>query len=253
MRAYSGQVFRIDDHLERLARGADYLGIALGDTDLKGAAAATLQANGLEDARIRITVSAGAGNMTPDPDTCRQPVVLVTASPYTPYPETVYSKGFRAIISSCRRSSISPLSRLKSASYLENLLVRREARAADADEAILLNEKGLVAEAGMSNIFIVDNGGLETPGTDSGILPGITRGVVMQLAIAAGITVSEREITPYALRRVQEAFLTNSLLEIMPLTKVGDSPVGDGRPGPVTRSLRSAYRRLVAESRPSAR
>jgi len=251
MRAYEGQVFRLDSHLSRLARSAEALGLPIGTLDLKDAVMDTIRANQLSDARIRISVSIGEGSMAPDPGTCRQPTVLILAGDYRPHPEQVYKKGFRAVVSSIRRNSQSPLSRLKSANYLESMLARQEARAAGVDEALCLNEKGLLAEASMSNVFLVNDGILRTPGAKCGILPGITREVVLELASHLGISTSEQDIRLDELSRAQEAFLTNSLIEIMPLTEIDGKPVGSGRPGPLTRRLRADYRRLVFAARTS--
>ncbi len=248
MRAYEGQVFRLDSHLKRLVCAAEVLGFPIRVTDLRNAVMATIQANQLGDARIRIAVSIGEGSMVPDPDTCKQPTVLILAEDYHPYPEQIYRKGFRAVISSIRRNSQSPLSRLKSANYLENMLARQEARAAGVNEALCLNEKGLLAEASMSNIFLVDDGMLRTPGKENGILPGITREVVLEMALQLGITTFEQDIRPNELSHIQEAFLTNSLIEIMPLTEIEAKPVGSGRPGPVTQQLMANYRKLVLAS-----
>jgi len=253
MRAYGGQVFRLDSHLNRLVRSAEVLGLSIGVTDLKDAVMATLQANQLSDARIRITVSIGEGSMVPDPSTCNKPTVLIIAGHYQPYPEQIYQKGFRAVVSSIRRNSQSPLSRLKSANYLENMLAKQEARAAGVDEALCLNEKGLLAESSMSNIFLVNDGILRTPTEDSGILPGITREVVLELASQLGINTFEQDIRLDELSQTQEAFLTNSLIEIMPLTEIDGKPVGSGRSGPVTQRLMADYRKLVLASRPNER
>jgi len=251
MRAYEGQVFRLDSHLNRLARSAKILGLPIGVTDLEDAVMATIQANQLGDARIRITVSIGEGSMVPDPSTCKQPTVLILAGDYHPYLEQIYQKGFRAVVSSIRRNSGSPLSRLKSANYLENILAKQEARAAGVDEALCLNEKGLLAEASMSNIFLVDDGVLRTPGEESGILPGVTRGVVLELASRLGISTLEHDVRLDEIAEAQEAFLTNSLIEIMPLTEIAGRHVGSGRPGPVTRRLMADYKKLVLASRTS--
>jgi len=252
MRAYHGQVFRLDRHLGRLARSAELLGLAAEIPDLTDAVRETIRVNRLSDARIRITVSIGEGGMVPDPGTCRKPTVLILAGPYRPYSEPVYERGFRAVTSSIHRNSQSPLSRLKSANYLESLLAKQEARNAGADEALCLNEKGLLAEASMSNIFLVSDGSLLTPKEDSGILAGITREAVLELADRLKIGFSERDISPEEVCPAEEAFLTNSLIEIMPLTRVDGQPIGSGRPGPVTHKLRAAYRRLVLESTTSA-
>jgi len=189
--------------------------------------------------------------MVPDPSACTQPTVLILAGHYKPYPEQVYEKGFRAVVSSIRRNSQSPLSRLKSANYLENMLAKQEARAAGVDEAICLNEKGLLAEASMSNIFLVNDGILRTPGEESGILPGITREVVLELASQLGINTFEQDIRLDELFQTQEAFLTNSLMEIMPLTEIDGKPVGSGEAEFVTRRLMASYKKLVRPSRTS--
>jgi len=251
MRAYGGQVFRLDSHLNRLARSAEILGLPIEALDLKGAVRDTIQANKLSDARVRITISIGEGGMVPDPSTCTQPTVLILAGHYKPYPEQVYERGFRAVVSSIRRNSQSPLSRLKSANYLENMLAKQEARAAGVDEAICLNEKGLLAEASMSNIFLVNDGILRTPGEQSGILLGITREVVLELASQLGINTFEQDIRLDELFQAQEAFLTNSLMEIMPLTEIDGKPVGSGEPESVTRRLMANYKKLVRTSRTS--
>jgi len=245
MRAYGGWVFRLDRHLSRLARSAEILGVPIEATELKGAVMDTLRANKLGDARIRITISIGEGGMVPDPSTCQKPTVLILAADYQPYPEQVYEKGFRAVVSSIRRNSQSPLSRLKSANYLESMLARQEARAAGVDEALCLNEKGLLAEASMSNIFLVANGTLRTPGQESGILPGITREAVLELALQLGINTLEHDILLNELFQAQEAFLTNSLIEVMPLTEVDRKSIGSGKPGAITKRLMAAYRELV--------
>jgi branched-chain amino acid aminotransferase group I len=241
MRAYEGQVFRLDSHLNRLARSAKILGLPIGVTDLEDAVMATIQANQLGDARIRITVSIGEGSMVPDPSTCKQPTVLILAGDYHPYLEQIYQKGFRAVV----------FSRLKSANYLENMLAKQEARAVGVDEALCLNEKGLLAEASMSNIFLVDDGVLRTPGDESGILPGVTRGVVLELASRLGISTLEHDVRLDEIAEAQEAFLTNSLIEIMPLTEIAGRHIGSGRPGPVTRRLMADYKKLVLSSRTS--
>jgi branched-chain amino acid aminotransferase len=247
MRAYGGHVFRLDRHLRRLERSAEILGIPIKGLELEDAVADTIRANELGDARVRIAVSAGEGGTPPDPTTCTKPTVLITASDYQPYPEQVYRKGFRAIVSSIRRNSQSPLSGLKSANYLDSLLSRMEAKKAGADEAICLNEKGLIAEASMSNIFLVSGGVLKTPGPTGGFLPGITREAVLELAAPSGIGHTEQDVEPDELFQAEEAFLTNSLMEIMPLVEVEAKAIGDGKPGPVTRKLAGAYQKLVLD------
>ena len=206
---------------------------------------ATLQANKLSNARIRITISAGEGEMVPDPTSCAEPTVLIVAGYYQPDPEQTYEKGFRAILSSIRRNSQSLLSRIKSANYLESILARQEAKVAGVDEALFLNERGLLAEASMSNVFLITDGILRTPGPESGILPGITRETILELAPKLGIKTFEQDILPDELFQAQEAFLTNSLIEVIPLTHINRKPIASGKSGPITQKLLSAYRETV--------
>ncbi len=245
MRAYGGKVFRLERHLERLTGSAEKLGISVDRPVLASAVMDTIKANGLSDARIRLTVSIGGGGVVPDPASCGSPTVLVVVSEYRPLPEEVYEKGFRAIVSSVRRNSQSIVSVVKSLSYLESMLARQEARTAGVDEAVCLNERGMLAEASMSNIFLVAGGILKTPGIASSILPGITREAVLELAGELGITAAEGDITFKELIQADEAFLTNSVMEIMPLTEVDGKSIGSGKPGAVTRRLMADYKGMV--------
>jgi branched-chain amino acid aminotransferase len=205
----------------------------------------TIKVNKLANARVRITVSPGEGAINAEPASCQQPTLLVITEGYKPYPQQIYSKGLRAVLSKIRRNSQSGLSQMKSTSYLQSIMARQEARAAAADEAICLNEKGLLAEAGMSNIFLVTDSMLKTPHLESGIMPGITRQAILELAFKLGIKNLECDIKSEELYRAQEAFLTGSLIEVMPLIAVDDTKIGNAKPGPVTCRLMTAYGELV--------
>ncbi|TET88717.1 MAG: aminotransferase class IV, partial [Dehalococcoidia bacterium] len=236
-------------HLARLSRSAKLLGIELKSDipDLEKALYNTLQANNLSNARIRLTLSGGEGE--PVPDLLPQnPTVIIVARKYTPYPPQVYEQGFKAIVSRIRRNTQSPASVIKSLNYLDNLLARRETKLAGADEAILLNEQGFLAEGSMSNIFLVSDNTLLTPSEDSGVLPGITREVILELAPSMDMKTIERKIALKELLQADEAFFTNSLIEIMPLTQVGGQNIGSGRPGTVTQQLIAAYKEEVEGS-----
>jgi branched-chain amino acid aminotransferase group I len=250
MRAYSGRVFRLDRHLARLTRAAEMLGLASGvaQYDLEKAVYQTLAANSLRDARVRLTISAGEGDMIPDPSTCTSPTVLIMVRNLAPQPAQVYEKGFQAGVSKIRQNSQSPLSQIKSANHLNHILARGEARRGGADDALLSNEKGFLAEASTSNVFLVSKGTLITPSLESGALAGITRQAVMELASALDIdTREESSLTVDDLLQADEAFLTNSIMEIMPLTGVNGQPVGLGNPGPITQTLITGYKALVAK------
>ncbi len=243
MRARSGRIFRLEQHLQRLRDSAEAIHLPLGGHDLAAACYDTLRANNLVDARVRLAVSAGPGEGKPDVPANPRPTILVTASPYAPPPDDAYHRGYRAICSSVRQNSGSPLSRLKSANYLNNLLARDEARRSGADEALLLNERGMVSEGSTTNVFMAMDGGLVTPEVASGCLPGITRQAVIELAQGLGVDVSYREVQMEELFRADEAFLTNSILGVMPLTEVDGLPIKG--PGGLTRRLIEAYSELV--------
>ena len=254
MRAYQGHIFRLDRHLTRLRHSAQSLGlthsilnVVEGKQSLEVACLATLEANKLKDARLRLTVSAGEGDLTPDPGTCSSPTVLITARNLVPLPPEKYESGFKAALSSLRRNSQSPLSRLKSTCYMENILARIAARAAGCDEAILLNEQGYLAEGSTTNIFLASNGKLTTPSLESGVLLGITREAVLEIARAANIKTLERQVELKELIEAEEAFITNSILELMPLTTFEGKPIGTGKPGQLSKELLAAYRKLVNE------
>ncbi|NWF77673.1 MAG: aminotransferase class IV [Chloroflexi bacterium] len=250
MRAYNGHIFRLDRHLARLRHSAQSLGLAnkLAVFDLEAACLETLKANKLKDARLRLTVSAGEGDMAPDSSTCSNPTVLVTARNLVPLPPEKYESGFKAALSPLRHNSQSPLSRLKSTCYMENILARMAARAAGCDEAILLNEQGYLAEGSTTNIFLVSKGELITPSLKSGVLPGITRETVLEIARSLNIKTQERQVELKELDEAEEAFVTNSILELMPLTWFENKPIGTGKPGQLTRELLTAYRKLVEEA-----
>ena len=246
MRAYSGHIFCLERHLARLYRSAKFLGIGLENIpDLKEALYNTLRANELSSARIRLTLSGGHGEPVPDVAIKQNPTVFIVARVYVPYPGQVYQHGIKAIVSRIRRNTQSPTSGIKSLSYLDSLLARREARAGGADEAILLNEQGLVSEGSTSNIFMISGNMLFTPGDGSGIIPGVTREVILELAISKGIKTMEQKLTLENLIQADEAFCTNSLVEVLPISRIDEQSVGSGEPGVVTRKLMAAYKELV--------
>lgn len=246
VRAYSGYIFRLGQHLDRLSRSARIVGIDLDAIgfDLEGAIYGTLEANGLADARLRLTISGGEGDASPDLSGSERPTVLVTAGSCITPPA---QKGLTAAVSSIRRNSGSPLCHVKSLNYLDNLLARREARVEGVGEAILLNEEGFVAEASTSNLFLVSGDALITPDESSGILPGITRQVVMELAPGVELDVRESKVTLNELFQANEAFLTNSVIEIVPLVRVNDQAIGSGVVGETTQRLMRAYTQTVQD------
>ena len=247
MRAYAGKIFRLERHLQRLFRSARILSLSVpgGEEKLKEAIYRTLKANNLEEAYLRLTISRGEGGTGPDvADNLRVSTVIVAES-LPLYPNRWYEKGVKAVVVKVRRDETSPLSRIKSLNYLPNILARLEAKNKEAEEGLMLNSQGHLAEGTVSNIFLIRGGKLVTPSLKSGVLPGITREAILELAPGQGLKASEREIKLTELREAEEAFLTNSLREIVPLTRVDGNPLGDGKPGRITKTIAAAYSRLV--------
>lgn len=245
MRAYNGKPFRLENHLARLRYSGARLGIVIHTTLLREAVHAVIKANGFGQTRLRICVSSGEGEIAPNLDSCKMPTVAILAAEYKPPSRAKYLQGYQVALSSIRRNSLSPVTYLKSANTMDSMLARRDARDAGADEAIFLNEKGYLSEAAGSNIFIVKDGFLKTPRYESGLLPGVTRMVVFELAARLDIKVSEVNCRLADLQQAHEVFITNSLIEIMPVTAFDGQPISSGKAGTVTRKLMKAYQELV--------
>ena len=252
MRAYNGKIFLLERHIKRMRDAAETIGLAekLAGIDLAKACKDTLAANGLKDARLRVTISNGESEAAPWTDNRGAPNVVVTARPYTPFSADKYNEGFRVGITSERRCRQSVIATLKSVNHLASVLARMEAAALGLDEALLLNDDGYIAEGGGCNVFFVKSGELQTPPLDSGILPGVTREAVIEIAEGMGIKVKETNIKPQGLKQFDEVFVTNAVIEVMPVTAVRDSGgqilrIGSGKPGEITRRLIAAYREKV--------
>jgi len=244
MRAYGGHVFRLRDHLARLGAGLERVGIEV-PYDLEGAVLETLAANdGVGDSALRLTVTRGAGGLGLLPPAASPATVLVTARPYHPDPGW-YDHGIGADWARGRLDEQRATAGLKQLGYLEAILAVREAAAAGLDDALFLDSVGHVAEAAASNVFLVVGHALRTPPLACGVLPGITRATVLELAPARGLELREEPTYPRVLHDASEAFLTSSLRELVPLVRVGDRTIGNGRPGPVTLRLLEDYRRLA--------
>ncbi len=249
LRATGGRVFRLADHLERLYRSARVLGfeVPIEPTAVTEGMDLLLKANDLADALLRITVSRGVpaerGLLPPASPT---PNLAITATPFAGYPREWYQRGYRAAISSIRRNESSPLSRIKSGNYLDSVLARMEAGERGAQEALLLNSAGELACGASSNVFLVRDGVLVTPSLDSGVMEGITRRVVLELAAGMGLPNTERKISPEEIEKADELFVTNTAVGVMSVVAVDDNPVGLGIPGPITNRLGTAYRELLS-------
>ena len=248
IRQYNGRIFEKEAHVQRLFESAQGIRLKLPYTSAQVGAALeeTLAANKLRDCYIRLVVTRGVGYLGVSPKNCTTPVTIIVADSIQMYPEETYKTGMAIITASVTRNhpnSISP--RIKSLNYLNNVLAKWEAIDAGVPEALMLNHLGFVAECTGDNIFIVKHGELITPPAEAGILLGITRAVVMGLAREAGVPVFERNLERQDVYVADECFLTGTGAEVVPVTKIDNRPIKDGKPGPVTGRLLEAFHKKV--------
>jgi branched-chain amino acid aminotransferase len=248
IRVYSGRVFRLAEHVRRLYESARAirLEIPLSPAEMSAAVESTVKANGLKDGYVRLVVTRGAGSLGLDVRKTSNPQVIVIADTITLYPPEMYEQGMSIITASTIRNHPAALSpRIKSLNYLNNILAKIEGTDAGAPEALMLNHKGDVAECTGDNIFLVRAGRLLTPPGDAGVLEGITRSVVIELAGEAGIPFQETTLQRHDVYIADECFLTGTAAEIVPVVSVDGRKIGDGKPGRVTLDLRKRFQRLV--------
>ena len=245
MRAYNGQVFRLDRHLDRLLGSARKLGWSvLPDADeLRENVVQVVGATENEDTRVRLTVT--TGTLRPAEREAPELTVIATASAGARYPDECYTKGVSVLVPGYRQGGDDPAAGCKTTSYFSRLASLREAHARGAFEALWLTYDDHVAEGAISNVFAVDGERVLTPPPDTPVLPGITRAAVIELAVALDIPVREQALTLPELVEADEVFLTNSLMEIVPVVRVGREPIGGEKPGETTAQLYQAYGELV--------
>jgi branched-chain amino acid aminotransferase len=254
MKAHNGRVFRLDAHLDRLMASAEKLLFSLDRSDLPLTAdfEELLKRNELSEARVRLTVSAGS-MLGAEPDGAADDArrskltVCATASPLVPYPPELRAKGMNVIISPHKVSPDDPVAGHKCICYLPRLLALRDAQAKGCSEALWFTTGNLLSEGSIANVFLVRDGKLLTPPPDTPVLPGITRAVLIELASDAGVEVEQKPLTINDLLDAEEVFLTNSIMEVMPVCRVETKQVGAGSPGPVTQKMLNEYRALVAK------
>ncbi|GJL69099.1 MAG: branched chain amino acid aminotransferase [Nitrospirales bacterium] len=240
LRVYQGRIFLLERHLARLRRSCDLIGLVLPIQDEAWEAIMTemLIRNELEDASLRITISRGEGELGIDPGLCPRPTIVVMARSVVSYPAQMREQGVRVQLVSVRRNPESAQSpQIKSLSFLNNILAKQEALRAGAFDALMLNMDGQVTECTTSNIFFVANQRLHTPSVACGILQGITREVVIALARDLKIDVEEGAYSPMDVLEADECFMTNTGLEVMAVSQIGEDPIGQGKRGPITRAL----------------
>lgn len=250
IRSYNGNVFRLEEHLERLYDSAKSVMLEIPHTfeELTNIVTETLRRNDLRDAYIRLVVSRGAGNLGLDPLSCPRPSVIVIAEALSLFPKALYETGIEIVSVATRRSRSDVLSpKVKSLNYMNNILVKIEANLAGVPEALMLNDQGYVAEGSADNIFIVRKNKLLTPPGYVGALEGITRNAIMEVANEKGYDMQEAVFTRHDVYVADEVFLTGTAAEVIAVVKVDGRVIGDGVPGPVTNDLLSSFRQLVQE------
>ena len=244
IRIYNSRIFKLDEHLDRLYGGgkALLLTIPLEVSELKEVVVEAARRNNLTDGYIRLVVTRGVGDLGLNPIKCPKPSVFVIASTIKIYPDEIYDKGMKIVTVSTRRNLIEALNpRIKSLNYLNNVLATLEVNRTDAQEGLMLNADGHVTECIVDNFFLVDNGVIVTAPTSAGVLRGITRDTVMELAREAGYEVVEQNITLHDVYVADENFLTGTAAEIAPITTVDERMIGDSKPGPVTMDLMKRF------------
>lgn len=248
VRSYGGVVFRFNDHLNRLYSSMKSLKIrpSISNKETEKAVYKLLRINGLKDASIRITISRGISKHRGFNISQNEIAnVVITATQFLPRPAKFYESGIKADIAHCRRNSQSLLSRFKIMNYLESIIARNEAISKGSFETIFLNEFGYVCEGTVSNIFMVKGNKVLTPSLDCGVLPGITRKIVLELTSYVGLGTQEGLFKEESLKGSEEVFVTNSLIEMIPVVKINESLIGKGRVGPVTQKIHNLYKELV--------
>jgi branched-chain amino acid aminotransferase len=251
IRAYSGRVFLLDAHIDRLYDSAKAIALEIPVTksQMSRNVVRTCKANGIKAGYVRLIVTRGVGGLGLNPYLCEKPQIIVIASAIQLYPPKYYRNGLKLITVGTRRNipeAINP--RIKSLNYLNNILAKIEAINSGVMEAIMLNSEGSVAEATGDNVFAVRGKTIATPPPWCGALEGITRNVVMDLAAKAGYTVKEDVISRYDLYTADEVFLTGTAAEIIGVVDLDKRKIGDGKPGPVTKSLSKAFSKYANET-----
>jgi branched-chain amino acid aminotransferase len=250
LRAYGGKVFRLREHITRLYESAKaiWLEIPLSPDQMCDAVNEAVRVNKIDGGYIRLVVTRGAGTLGLDPNRCSNPQVIIIADAISLYPQDLYEKGLEIVTVSVQRMHPAALNpRIKSLNYLNNILAKIEGLQAGCVEALMLNHKGEVAECTGDNIFLVRRGALWTPPLEAGILEGITRNAVIEVARAAGIQVHESPLTKHDVYIADECFLTGTAAEVIPVVKVDNRLIGSGKPGATTRDLEKRFKKLTQE------
>lgn len=251
IRAYHGRVFKLKEHIDRLFYSAKaiLLNIPMSKEQLMDATVETCRKNNLNDGYVRLVVTRGAGTLGLNPNRCSNPQVIIIADTIQLYPASLYKKGMEIVTVATTRNhhnAVNPA--IKSLNYLNNILAKIEANTAGYEEAIMLNSEGYVAECTGDNLFIIKDNQMFTPSLSSGALHGITRQTSIDLVGELGVLTSEPNLTRYDLYNADECFLTGTGAEIVPVVKIDERKIGNGKPGKITKKLVKAYQELTKVS-----
>ena len=251
IRFYDSRVFRLGEHLERLWNSARSicLDIPMTRQEMTEALLETIRQNHLRDGYIRLVVTRGVGNLGLNPEQCKNPSVIIIAATIALYHEDFYRKGLSIVTVATRRSNPASLNpAVKSLNYLNNVMARIEANLAGADEALMLNDAGNVAECTADNVFIIKHGQIVTPPITAGALGGITRSVVFDIGGEFNIKVIEADFTRHDIFVADECFLTGTAAEIIPVVKADGRLIGNGKPGPITTRIIARFREMTRQT-----
>jgi branched-chain amino acid aminotransferase len=251
IRFYNGRVFRLEEHLARLWDSARSicLEVPISVSEMTEALLETIRQNGLHDGYIRLVLTRGVGNLGLNPAQCKRPSVIIIAAIVALYPAEAYEKGLTVVTCATRRTNPGALNpAVKSLNYLNNVMARIEANLAGADEALMLNDHGNVAECTADNLFIIKQGQIFTPPISAGALRGITRSVAFEIAAETGIKVTETDITRHDVFTADECFLTGTAAEVIPVVKADGRVIGNGKPGPISIRMIARFREITHET-----
>jgi branched-chain amino acid aminotransferase len=250
IRIYNSRIFRLERHLARLYRSAKYIALDIGMSmkEMTDVVVETCRRNGPRDGYIRLVVTRGTGTLGLSPASCPKPTVFCIVDKLAIYPPEFYEKGLALLAVSTRRNLVEAVDpQVKTLNYLNQILATLEAKRSGFEEALMLNNRGYVAEAAADNIFLLKGKQLLTPATHLGALPGITREAVLELAPGLGLEPFEAHITLQEVYNADECFLTGTAAEVVPVIEVDGRAIGDGKPGPVTWKIIEAFRGLTRE------
>jgi branched-chain amino acid aminotransferase len=251
IRFYNGRVFRLEEHLERLWNSARSicLDIPMTRQEMTKALLETIRQNHLRDGYVRLVVTRGVGNLGLNPEQCKNPSVIIIVATIALYHEDFYRKGLSIVTVATRRSNPASLNpAVKSLNYLNNVMARIEANLSGADEALMLNDAGNVAECTADNVFIIKHGHIFTPPITAGALRGITRSVVFDIGAEFDIKVIEADFTRHDIFVADECFLTGTAAEIIPVVKADGRLIGNGKPGAITMRIMARFREMTRET-----